>query len=126
MPLIKIKVKFGTANKIFNVERTLPNIYEVFQTELKKKYPNDVFDIFYRLKAVEIKVEDTSSLQAAIEDCIKNKQAFLQLEGVAAPKEVKEEPKEEPKVEKKEEQKVEPKKEENKEEKVEPKIEPKI
>ena len=40
---IKIKVKFGTANKIFNVERTLPNIYEVFQTELKKKI-KEVFD----------------------------------------------------------------------------------
>jgi len=115
---MKIKVKYGTANKIVNVERTLDNIYETFKAELEKKYPAFKFSIVYKGDGTVIKIVDSASLKSAIEHCIEHKQPFLQLEGEdEAPKE--EPKKEEPKVEpKKEEPKVEPKKEE-------PKVEPK-
>ncbi|KAL7721323.1 Lim domain [Entamoeba marina] len=79
MPLMKIKVKYGTANKIINVERTLPNIHEVFVSELNKKYPNYKFVMYYK-GATTIEIVDSDSLLAAIEACIANKQPFLQLE----------------------------------------------
>ncbi|ELP90406.1 lim domain, putative [Entamoeba invadens IP1] len=133
MPIIKIKVKQGTANKIVNVERTLPNIHEVFVAELKKKYPNYLFDIVYKGDTTPIIITDNKTLTDAIDHCVNKKEAFLQLEAQDKIKEEpkpKEEPKkvepkeqqkkEEPKpkadVKKEEPKKTEPKKEEKKEE----------
>ncbi|EKE38328.1 hypothetical protein ENUP19_0274G0021 [Entamoeba nuttalli] len=90
MPLMKIKVKYGTANKIVNIERTLPNLYEVFIKEIEQKYSGAKFQIIYKGDGTSFKIVDTKSLTDAIEHCIEHKQPFLQLEGQD---EVKETPK---------------------------------
>ncbi|KAL7720810.1 Four and a half LIM domains protein [Entamoeba marina] len=76
MPLIKIKVQVDNQNKVFNVERTEPNVYDVLAAEIEKKLGKELM-LFYNM----LIISDNAGLQAAIDDCINSREPFLQLTG---------------------------------------------
>ena len=74
MSLIKIKVQYKDSNKVVNLDRSKPNLYDRLMMQLAMSIEEDIM-----LFDGPMILSGETALAAAIEDCVRTHQPFLQL-----------------------------------------------